>query len=178
MKKINFENGGPKANAETMNDFQNNIEEAIEALYPIGSVYINLTNSTNPSILLGFGTWERIKDKFLYALGDNGRAGDTGGSSSVKLTASQIPTLSGKTNTDGMHYHRGVAVDGTNLSLNNGNVGSGFGLSYAGDRFYKELEITNTNSSHNHNFSITNNSQSNVDTMPPYLKAYMWKRTA
>ena len=29
----------------------------LDTIYPIGSVYINATNSTNPSTLLGFGTW-------------------------------------------------------------------------------------------------------------------------
>ena len=27
------------------------------ALYPVGSIYTNATNSTNPATLLGFGTW-------------------------------------------------------------------------------------------------------------------------
>lgn len=30
---------------------------ALQAAYPIGSTYVNTTNSANPSTLLGFGTW-------------------------------------------------------------------------------------------------------------------------
>jgi hypothetical protein len=33
------------------------VQAALNALYPVGSIYINATNSTNPGTLLGFGTW-------------------------------------------------------------------------------------------------------------------------
>ena len=33
------------------------IQAAISALYPVGSIYTNASNSTNPATLLGFGTW-------------------------------------------------------------------------------------------------------------------------
>jgi hypothetical protein len=33
------------------------VQAALQALHPVGSVYINATNATNPGTLLGFGTW-------------------------------------------------------------------------------------------------------------------------
>ena len=33
------------------------VQVALQALHPVGSIYINATNSTNPGTLLGFGTW-------------------------------------------------------------------------------------------------------------------------
>jgi len=33
------------------------VQAALQALHPVGSVYINATNGTNPATLLGFGTW-------------------------------------------------------------------------------------------------------------------------
>ena len=33
------------------------ITSGIAAAYPVGSIYINATNNTNPGTLLGFGTW-------------------------------------------------------------------------------------------------------------------------
>jgi hypothetical protein len=33
------------------------VQAALQALHPIGSIYINATNATNPGTLLGFGTW-------------------------------------------------------------------------------------------------------------------------
>lgn len=32
----------------------------LESVYPVGSVYISLTDSRNPSDILGFGTWEAM----------------------------------------------------------------------------------------------------------------------
>ena len=37
-------------------EFDSNFRE----IYPIGSVYMNATDGTNPETLLGFGKWERI----------------------------------------------------------------------------------------------------------------------
>lgn len=33
------------------------VQAALQALHPVGSIYINATNGTNPASLLGFGTW-------------------------------------------------------------------------------------------------------------------------
>lgn len=64
MKKINFQNGVTKVNAETFNTFQDNISNAIDeaildakkAENPVGHIRMETTN-TNPSTYLGFGTW-------------------------------------------------------------------------------------------------------------------------
>ena len=34
--------------------------EILSAVYPVGSVYVSLTNSANPATILGFGTWEAL----------------------------------------------------------------------------------------------------------------------
>jgi hypothetical protein len=33
------------------------VQSALQALYPVGSIYINAVNSTSPASLFGFGTW-------------------------------------------------------------------------------------------------------------------------
>jgi hypothetical protein len=38
------------------------VQTALQAIYPIGSVYINATVNTNPATLLGFGTWSSVGD--------------------------------------------------------------------------------------------------------------------
>lgn len=63
---------------------------SLETVYPVGSIYTS-TNATSPATLFGFGTWQRIKDKFLLAAGDNFEAGKTGGSSSITLTSENLP---------------------------------------------------------------------------------------
>lgn len=34
-----------------------NVVEVLKKVYPIGSIYINATDNTNPGLLFGFGTW-------------------------------------------------------------------------------------------------------------------------
>ena len=45
-----------------------NLNNSIQALYPVGSVYINASNGTNPATLLGFGTWERFGEGRVLAV--------------------------------------------------------------------------------------------------------------
>lgn len=49
----------------------------LNAVYPIGSIYVNGSDGTDPAELLGFGTWTKLSNKFLYCV-DSG-AGATGG---------------------------------------------------------------------------------------------------
>lgn len=61
-----------------------------DLIYPVGSVYIAF-NDTNPSMLFG-GTWERIKNTFLWAVGSDGQdLGFRGGEATHTLTANEIP---------------------------------------------------------------------------------------
>jgi hypothetical protein len=78
--------------ASVFNQLYTAIEKRISSLYPIGTIYQNASDSTNPgnSVMLGFGTWEQITDKFLAARGST-NIGASGGAWSVTLTANNIP---------------------------------------------------------------------------------------
>lgn len=39
--------------------------EVFESIYPVGSLYVNFTDDTNPATLLGFGTWTAVAGKFV-----------------------------------------------------------------------------------------------------------------
>ncbi|EAY05335.1 hypothetical protein TVAG_153690 [Trichomonas vaginalis G3] len=45
-------------------------------IYPVGSLYVSM-NSTRPEVVLGFGTWTQIVDRFLYCANSSK---ETGGS--------------------------------------------------------------------------------------------------
>lgn len=62
----------------------------LEKAYPVGRVYISF-EPTSPSQILGFGTWERLQDTFLYGVGPGSAAGDTGGEKEHKLTVNELP---------------------------------------------------------------------------------------
>ena len=58
------------------------------AAHPVGSYYWS-KSSTSPATLFG-GTWEQVKDKFVYAAGTKG-VNATGGAETVTLTEAQMP---------------------------------------------------------------------------------------
>lgn len=127
---------------------------AATAAYPVGSVFIS-TVGTNPSSLLGFGTWERIQGRFLFAADSSHAAGTTGGEENVTLTTAQMP----------QHRHRstnrtGIYGYGGESTTNGPALGQGYrtelGTEYTG--------WEGEGQSHNN--------------MPPYLSVYVWKRTA
>ena len=62
----------------------------MKLIYPIGSIYWS-GNSTNPATLFG-GTWSQIKDKFIWAKGDNDTLNATGGAKTVTLTVNNLPS--------------------------------------------------------------------------------------
>lgn len=77
----------------TMADLQTQID-GIGGSLPIGSIYMNYSDSTNPATLLGYGTWTAIVDKFLIGASGTYPAGSTGGATTHTLTAAEIPALS------------------------------------------------------------------------------------
>lgn len=43
----------------------------LQKVFPVGAIYVNDYDSTDPATLLGFGTWERITDHLLYGCSGN-----------------------------------------------------------------------------------------------------------
>jgi hypothetical protein len=90
------------ADASQTDQLYQAIEKRLRSLYPVGTVYQNASNSTNPgdATMLGFGTWEQITDKFLAARGST-NIGASGGAWGYTLTSDNIP----QHNHDMNHYH-------------------------------------------------------------------------
>jgi len=149
-----------------------------QTLYPIGSIYTNATNSTNPSdsTLLGFGTWVAF-GAGRVAIGDDGSsfvAGATGGSADA-VVVSHTHTFSATTSSAGSHFHY---------------VGSRDSLTEYGGGSTKEFienygsgvnSSTSTEPAHTHTVSGTTASTGSSGTnanLQPYVVVYMWRRTA
>ena len=82
--------------ADTSVTFSKLASSVLNAIYPVGSVYTNATDSTNPSTLLGFGTWVAFGAGKVPVGIDSGdtdfdTAEETGGSKTHTLTTSEIP---------------------------------------------------------------------------------------
>jgi hypothetical protein len=86
------------------------VTAGIQSLYPVGSVYINATSSSNPSSLLGFGTWEAFgAGRVMVGLNASDAlfdtAEETGGSKDAIVVSHTHTATSTSTVTDPGHVH-------------------------------------------------------------------------
>ena len=97
-------------NVQTKSNEYKTLQNALlEMIYPVGSVYMSVSNSS-PATFLG-GTWQRIYDCCIHAAADGVTAGNTGGS--YTLTNDNLPSHSHSLNT---HTH---SIAGHTHTLNN-----------------------------------------------------------
>ena len=153
MGYTNFVNGqSPYISAQNLNNMQ---IELMKLVFPIGSIYITQTN-TNPSTILKFGTWERVKGKVLVGLDEDdtdfNEIGKTGGEKAHTLTVDEMPA----------HNHSARFCEGIGpyATFPKGN---GSNQEWGGST----NTIANTGEGQAHNI------------LQPYeVVGYMWKRTA
>ena len=62
-------------------------------IYAVGDVYIT-TRAGDPAALLGYGAWQQIQGRFLFAADGQHPAGSRGGSASIALEEDNLPELS------------------------------------------------------------------------------------
>ena len=113
------------------------VQAALQAVYPVGSVYINADVGTDPSTLLGFGTWSAIgagrvlvgqdvSDPLFDALGD------TGGSKNATLVShSHTASGSGTTGNNNVGHTHGFSASTNNVNLSHSHGVSDPGHNHA-----------------------------------------------
>jgi hypothetical protein len=151
------------------------VQSALQALHPVGSIYINATNSTNPGTLFGFGTWVAFGAGRVPVGFDAGNAlfdtaEETGGSADA-ITVSHTHTAT-TTITDPGHFHT-LTQGGYNAS-NGFTYGSGAGFTYDGTSV-TDSKTTGITASTTVSSSGSSGTNANYQ---PYITVYMWKRTA
>ena len=125
-------------------------------IYPVGSIYINAAVTTNPATLLGFGTWVafgtgRMMVGYDASDTDFDALQETGGAKTHTLTTSELPS----------HTHKNPAGISPAPNANDLDITGGNGATVASNVV---TDATGGGSAHNN--------------MPPYIVAYMWRRTA
>ena len=133
---------------------------ALALAYPVGSIYMNASNTSNPSTLLGFGTWSpfgagKVPVGIDASQTEFDTLGEEGGFKTHTLGTTEIPphvhsyfmkaNITGGTTSGGDGYNLGTA----NYSTNGGNVG-------------QNSNGTGSASPHNN--------------LQPYVVVHMWKR--
>ena len=175
--------------------------KTLEDVYPVGSIYMNATNGTNPSTLFGFGTWVsfgagRMPVGFNAADPLFDTAEEVGGSKSVPLLAHNH-NYSGTTGLESANHVHGGTTDGVGdhahtVPLTSGSPGSNGGYaggsviattaSGAAGAHSHSFTSGGVSANHNHTFGGTTSINSSGDqtngNLPPYITVYMWKRTA
>jgi len=142
----------------TGGEVQINGTNVLESVYPLGSIYINASVSTNPATLLGFGAWTNFgAGRVLVGLNsadtDFDAAEETGGSKTHTLTINEMPS----------HNHGGIYPAGAS-----GSFSQAFDVDHpqTGADLSNQKYTTSTGGGQPHN------------NLQPYIVVYMWKRTA
>lgn len=144
------------------------VEDILNRIYPIGSIYVTF-NNTNPGTFL-IGEWQLIKDRIPIGAGNLYTARAEGGSLTHEhatkdhiLQVNEIPE----------HHHtyfRQRALNAEPESRpDNGTV---FASNTAIPDFKTEVDTYNTGGSEAHNHGNTDPASS----MPPYIAMYFWER--
>lgn len=143
------------------------MQAALAAVYPIGSVYTNISNSTNPATLLGFGTWVAIAGRVVVGLDAGNAAFDTAGETGGSADA--IVVSHTHTATDSGHTHQAGTWTGYYGAGGGPNTFNGF----------VQPNSTNLSGSSTANISVSTEGSSGTNAnLQPYVVAYVWKRTA
>ena len=129
-----------------------NAVTTIQAVYPIGSIYINAAVATNPGTLLGFGTWVvfgtgKVMVGFDTNDADFNTVQETGGAKTHTLSISEMPS----------HNH---SVTMSTSDQDNGNLSEG-----------------NTSGTSSFNTTSTGGGAAH-NNVQPYIVVHMWRRTA
>lgn len=134
----------------------------INDIYPVGSIYMSY-KSTSPATLFG-GTWEQLKNHFLFAT--NATSGDKGGYGNGTGTSSGSTTLTAAQSGLPSHQH----------ALQNANPGG----TTVGWTNYGVDAVTNKGYTGNVKTGLTGGlsaSEGHTHTIP-YIEVYVWRRTA
>lgn len=128
------------------------IQQILELIFPVGSTYIT-QEDINPNMILGFGTWERLKGKICVGLDEDDVAfntiGQTGGEKEHTLTINEMPK----------HSHSNAVTNGQ------GNYEWGYNFQYTSTAAHNSGASGSAGGSQPHN------------NLQPYeVVGYMWIR--
>ena len=127
--------------------------------YPVGSIYMNASNATNPGTLLGFGTWAAFgAGRVLVGIDssdtDFDGAEETGGSKTHALTTGELAA----------HNHAVGSYDS----------GTGAGGAAGNQEHVRDAGVGNGPATP----TSTTGSGAAHNNVQPYIVVYMWKRTS
>ena len=150
------------------------VQTALQAVYPVGSIYINAGVTTNPATLLGFGTWTAFgAGRVMVGLNGSDSLFDTleeTGGSKDAIVVSHTHTAT-STVTDPGHVHNITYAAASNTSVafpSNLSVSS-----------FTDINTSSATTGISVATSVASTGSSGTDAnLQPYITVAMWKRTA
>lgn len=166
----------------------------LAAAYPVGSIYMNASVSTNPATLLGFGTWAAFgAGRMPVGLDASDTsfqtAEQTGGSKTQTIAETNLPSHKHYLFADYSHEQNAntdwVRVNNSLYSGGDGHAAGkeksaaveGYQASGSDDFKYRIAYDTNNATPSVHPSSATGGGTA-LNIQAPYIVVYMWKRTA
>ena len=127
-------------------------QDIIDVIYPIGSIYVNYENSSNPADIFGVGEWTPLNEgRVLIGCNDTYRAGVAGGEFTHSLTEAEMPP----------HTHSYQRNARSSRAESSGVRPAGYSV----------------NSSVSNYTTTSTGSGTAFNLMQPYIPVYMWRRT-
>jgi hypothetical protein len=144
------------------------VTAALSAAYPVGSIYINASSASNPSTLLGFGTWTAFgAGRVMVGLDASDALFDTAEETGGSKDAIVVSHTHTATVTDPGHNHSYNQPVASNAANPPGASGSQASATTTGNAF-TGISVTNAS---------TGVSGTNANVQP-FIVVRMWKRTA
>jgi hypothetical protein len=158
------------------------VQSALIGAYPVGSIYMNAAVATNPSTLLGFGTWVafgagKVPVGIDAADSDFNTVEETGGTKDAIIPTHNHAAGTLATDSQGSHQH----TTGTGRSANAAGSTVGYYSGLHAGAAGTALSTTDSQGSHVHSISGSTANEGESATgknLQPYIVVYMWKRTA
>jgi hypothetical protein len=165
------------------------VTAALQTLYPVGSVYINATSSTNPATLLGFGTWTAFgAGRVMVGLDSSDALFDTeeetgGSKDAIVVQHNHTATDSGHAHTYRDRYYVEAANSVTGATnketVPSGTYNANYGANGTDTDNDTWLYYDSTTGSGTSTISVANSGSSGTNAnIQPYIVVRMWKRTA
>ena len=141
----------------TCTKFENKVDNFLNKIYPVGSIYISTTLSTTAQVkeALG-GEWESYGNNMVLR-GTNSKAEVTGGNDTVTLTTDNLPS----------HTHSFTPAGSVSSSFTGTAVTSGI---QSANHTHTFSGTTSSNGAHTHNFSYTTIKVDGVGAWRPWIE--------
>lgn len=167
---------------------------AVATAYPVGSIYINASNTANPASLFGFGTWAKFgegrmlmsEQAYSYPLGTTGGSADSVVPLHVHSVRATTTGMSANeshshTATDSGHDHSTFVQNQIGGTSSGPDANWWTKASAATGTGHANITVSQANINHTHDI-VSLADETGVDpagrNLPPFIVVYMWQRTA